>query len=400
MSQEIERIASNEVQEYIFSHSSDDEKKLLLQSREILGMPPALIAQQLAVRRKAETKLPLFFKTKGIVYPPSLNWEQSSSEATGIFKAELVKREIDKEQFKVADLTGGFGIDCLFFSTKATLVDYVEQNISLLELAQHNHNLLGCSNIQYHLNKTEEFLDRCKTKYNLIYLDPSRRDSNTKKVFRLTDCEPKIHDLLPRIFELTEFVLIKTSPLLDIQQGLNELSSVKKVIVVSVNNECKELLFLLQNEFYGEPIIETYNLDKLGNMMQFFSFRFEEEKNIDSGFSEPQTHLYEPNASILKAGAFKLIGEKFGLKKLQVNTHFYTSTSFKEGFPGRVFKIEQLEFDAKNSAEKKANVITRNYPLTAEELKRKLKLSDGGEKYVIGFSSLKKKHVVLATRLV
>jgi len=397
---EIERIAANELQEFIFDHKDADEKKLLLQKSEILGLSSSLVAQQIAIRRKAEIKLPLFYKTNGIVYPPSLNWEQCSSEATGNFKAEIISREIGNGQLKVADLTGGFGIDSFFFSKKAVSVDYIDPDINLLNIAQHNHTLLGYSNIQYHQTKAENFLDQCKTKYDLIYLDPSRRDSGSKKVFRLADCEPNINNLLPRIFGHTEFILIKTSPLLDIQQGLNELSSVNKVIVVSVTNECKELLFLMQNGFSGEPIIETYNLDRLGAVQQLFSFSLEGERNTDSGFGEPQTYLYEPNASILKAGAFKLIGVKFGLQKLHVNTHFYTSTLLKENFPGRVFKIEQLAFEVNSFAEKKANVITRNYPLKAEELKKKLKLSDGGAKYVIGFTSKKKKYVALATRVV
>jgi len=397
---EIERIATKEVQEYIFNHKDVDEKNLILRARKILGISAILVAQQIAGRRKAEQKLPLFYKKRGIVYPPSLNWEQSSSEATGAFKAELVNRELGKDKFKVADLTGGFGIDSFFLRVKAELLDFIEPNLSVLELARHNHNLLGCGNIQYHQSKAEEYFDQCKTKYDLIYLDPSRRDSNIKKVFRLGDCEPSIKNLLPRIFEFTEFVLIKTSPLLDIQQGLNELSAVKKIIVVSVTNECKELLFLMEKGFSREPIIETYNLDKLGDIKQSFSFTFDEERNTESEFSEPKTYLYEPNASILKAGSFKLIGKKFGLQKLNVNTHFYTSNLFKENFPGRIFKIDQLEFDVKNFVEKKANVITRNYPLTAEELRKKLKLSDGGDKYVIGFSSVKKKYVALAIRLV
>ncbi len=168
---------------------------------------------------------------------------------------------------------------------------------------------------------------------------------------------------------------------------------------MSVSNECKELLFLLQNRFSGEPIVETSALDKFGEAKQSFTFTFDDEKNIDSDFSEPLTYIYEPNASILKAGSFKLIGKKFGLQKLQVNTHFYTSTILKEDFPGRIFKIDQVEFNLKTFAEKKANVITRNYPLRTDELRKKLRLSDGGEKYVIGFSSSKKKYVVLATRL-
>ncbi len=397
---EIERIASKEVQEFIFAHQDADEKKLLLQRSETLGLSSSLIAQQIAIRRKAEDKLPLFHETKGIVYPPSLNWEQCSSEATGNFRTEMVSREVGKDKLKVADLTGGFGIDSLFLSKKARSLDYIEPDQNLLEIAQHNHNQLKCSHIQYHNSKAEIFLDRCKPGYDLIYVDPSRRNSTTKKVFRLADCEPNINDLLPRILEFTKFVLIKTSPLLDIQQGLNELTSVKKVIVVSVSNECKELLYLMQKGFSKEPIIETYNLDKLGKIKQSFSFTFDEEKNTNSNFGEPGTYLYEPNASILKAGAFKMIGEKFELQKLHVNTHFYTSSLFKENFPGRIFKIDEVDFDPKNFAEKKANVITRNYPLKAEELKKKLKLSDGGDKYVIGFSAVKKIYVALATRLV
>jgi len=397
---EIERVASSEVQEYIFAHEDVDEKKLLLQRSEVLGLSSSLIAQQISIRRKAEIKLPLFYKTKGIIYPPSLNWEQCSSEATGIFKAEIISREIGHDQIKVADLTGGFGIDSFFLSKKAASVDHIDPNGSLLNIAKHNHSLLGCDNLQYHQTKAEDFLSQCKVKYDLIYLDPSRRDSHSKRIFRLTDCEPNVHNLLPKTYKFSEFVLIKTSPLLDIQQGLNELPSVKKVIAVSVSNECKELLFLTQNGFSGESIIETYNLDKLGFVKQSFSFTFYEERTTNSNFGEPQTYLYEPNASILKAGAYKTIGERFQLQKLHVNTHFYTSILLKENFPGRVFKIDRLEFDAKSFAEKKANVVTRNYPLKAEELKKKLKLADGGEKYVIGFSSVKKKYVVLATRLV
>jgi len=397
---EITRIAQQEVQEYIFSNSIDDEKQLILQRREVLGVSTALIAQQIAVRRKAKVKLPLLFNTKGIVYPPSVNWEQCSSQATGNFKADIISKEIGTAPFKVADLTGGFGMDSFFLSKKAAFIDYIEPDPTLLDIARHNHKLLDSTNIHYHQTTAEKFLDQCKIEYDLMYLDPSRRDMTSKKVYRLTDCQPDVASLLPQIFTFAEFALIKASPLLDLHRGLTELTSVRNIIVVSVNNECKELLFLLQKEFFGEPSIETYNVDKLGVAKQVFAFTFNGERNIISEFGEPQTYLYEPNASILKAGAFKSVGEKFGLQKVHINTHFFTSQSFKPKFPGRVFKIEQLEFKAKNFVEKKANVISRNYPLSAVELKKKLKLSDGGEKYVIGFSGLKKKYVVLATRLV
>ncbi len=259
----MERITTNEAQEYIFAHEGADEKKLILRNRENFGVSASLIAQQIAIRRKAEVKLPLFYKTKGIIYPPSLNWEQCSSEATGNFKAEIVSREIGKGKLKIADLTGGFGIDSFFLSKKAALLDFIEPDNNILEIALHNHYLLGGGNIQYHHSKAEEYLDQCKTKYDLIYFDPSRRDSNTKKVFRLADCEPNANDLLSQIFEFTEFVLIKTSPLLDIQQGLKPLHAVKKVIVVSVSNECKELLFLMQKVFQesrSSKLITSINL--------------------------------------------------------------------------------------------------------------------------------------------
>jgi len=400
LSKEFEKIAGNEIQTYLFRQGEGDIPSLHLRSSEMFGLPFKLLAGQLSARKKAAVKLPSFYQTKGILYPPSVNLEQSSSEPTGNFKAETIVRLIVKSNATVADLTGGFGVDSLFLSRKAAAVDYVEPDRGLLDIARHNLNLMGCANIEYHQTSAKEFLNSCKGTYDLIYLDPSRRDAHSKKVFRLTDCEPDINELLPQIFRFTEFVLIKTSPLLDIQQGLNELRAIKKVIVVSVRDECKELLFLMHKGFSGEPIIETYNLDKFGQVKQSFSFTSDEEKAAASDFSEPLNYLYEPNASILKAGAFKSIGKKFGLQKLQANTHFYTSSLVKENFPGRVFKIDQLEFDPKNFPERKANVVTRNYPLKAEELKKKLKVSDGGEKYIIGFSSARRKYVVLATRLV
>jgi hypothetical protein len=399
LSKEFEKIAGDEIQTYLFDQTENDIPGLQLRHREMFGLPFGLIAEQLNARKKASSKLPFFYGTKGILYPPAINVEQCSSEATGNFKAEIISREIGKIEFKAADLTGGFGIDSLFLSKKAMLLDYLEPDFNLLNIAKHNHNLVGCGNIQYHQGNAEEFIDRCNVTYDLIYFDPSRRDLNSKKVFRLAECQPDIKDLLPQIFKFTEFILIKTSPLLDIQQGLNELTAVKKVMVVSVSNECKELLFLLQKGFTEEPVIETYNIDKFGDANQFLSFTFNEEKNTESDFGEPKTYLFEPNVSILKAGAFKFIGKKWGLQKLHVNTHFYTSNRLEENFPGRIFKIDQIAFNPKNFLEKKANVITRNYPLRADELRKKLKLSDGGERYVIGFSAQKKKYMVLATRL-
>ncbi len=395
--EEIKKVASDEVQEYIFAHTNEDEKKLLLKHKFILGLPAVLIVQQIVARKKAATKLPSFYKTKGIVYPPSLNLEQSSSEATAKFKSEIIRREIG-EKLKAADLTGGLGIDSFFLCGSAESLDYIEQNAELSNIALHNHSLLTTK--IYHHNKTSEDFFRSNSRsYDFIYIDPSRRDSKARKVFSLSDCTPDITQLLPVLLNHTDFILLKASPLLDIKQGLKELNGVKKVIVVSVANECKELLFLIQKDFGGEPWIETYNLDAEGKIKHAFKFNFSEEGEASSNFSGPLKYLCEPNASILKSGAFKSIGIKFELDKIDTNTHLYTSNDLKTDFPGRIFEIEQLSFDSKMLAGRQVNIITRNYPLTPDELKKKLKLRDGGEKFIIAFSGQEKKYLVLAKRL-
>lgn len=395
---EIEKLADALVQNYIASNQHEDETKLLLKHKEMFGLPFGLIANQISIRRKAENKLPLFYNTPGIVFPPSVNFEQCSSEATATLKTKIIFTSLEKKFNRAADLTGGLGVDSYFLSKQFSAFDYVEPNVELLNLARHNHSCFGAAAINYHEQTAEEFLSGVDRPFDLIYLDPSRRDEQKKKVFKLADCTPDVVSLLPKLLTASEYVLIKASPLLDIQMALAELSFVKKIMVVSVANECKELLFLVHRDFRGETFVETYNLSRLGDVLHSFHFSLSEEKSAEPKFGEPQQFLYEPNASILKAGAFRLVGNKFHLQKIHPNTHLYTSTEKIENFPGRVFSIDEWNFHEK-AIQKKANVITRNYPLSAEALKKKLKLADGGEKYVIGFSGLKKKYVVGAIRL-
>src|SRR6185369_14641067 len=247
---ELFRLASNELQEYILTHANEDEKKLLLKNKSVLGLPTPLVAQQIAARREAQSKLPQFYNTKGIVYPPSLNLEQSSSEATAKFKTEIIRKEIG-EKLRGADLTGGFGIDSFYLSQIVETLDYVETNAELLNLVRHNHSLLK-KGVKHHNESAEVFLASSDGKHDFIFIDPSRRDSKARKVFSLSDCSPDVTKLLPLLFSKADFVLLKASPLLDIKQGLKELNGVKKVIVVSVANECKELLFLIKKDFIGE----------------------------------------------------------------------------------------------------------------------------------------------------
>jgi hypothetical protein len=395
----IEKLVEKEVQEFILGHEHDDEKVLVLKHKTILGLPTSLIAEQLSARRKARTKIPLYYNTTNIVYPPGLNLEQSSSEGTALFKLELIKHFLPSH-YKVADVTGGFGIDTFFLSKAFKKAYHVEPNAALQKIAAHNHSLLGAQHIVYKSETAEEFISSLNEKLDCIFIDPSRRSAG-QKVFKLSDCEPNIVELLPRFFERSNYVLIKTSPLLDIQRGISELHGVERVWVVSVDNECKELLFLCNNSFSGETEIIAVNLsDKNQND---FKFTFSKEKSLVSKISEPLSFIYEPNASILKAGAFKSIGELFHLNKIQTNTHLFTSPDLVADFPGRVFQILSPVKEGKEIreifTEGKANIITRNYPLSPEQLKKKLKLNDGGDLYLLAFSGEKKKFMLACNRV-
>jgi hypothetical protein len=399
-SSELLLISTPEVQEYLSANESIDEKKLLLAKKEILGISSSEFAIQIIGRRKAKLKFPSWYLTTSIVYPPSANLEQSSSEATAKFKAELIQSELVHSNLLV-DLTGGFGVDTFFLGKLFSEAIHIEPNETLSAIAAHNHRLLGASIL--HVRQTaEEYLKANTKRADLFFIDPSRR-SESKKVFKLADCQPNIAALQDALFTFSNFILTKASPLLDIQQALRELKHVAKVVVVSVENECKELLLLQKLGFVGEPFIETINLLNEGSVVERFVFTAVEERAATVVFSLPLDYLYEPNASILKSGAFKLVAEKFGLRKLQANTHLYTSPNLFTDFPGRVFKIEALnptlQMVKELLPEGKANVATRNYPLSAQELKKKLKLKDGGGKFVIGFSEEKRKSVVIATRI-
>lgn len=396
----IEKLLRKEVQDFLLEHEQEDEKKLILKYRTLFDLPMGIIADQLSGRRKAKEKLPIYYKTRGIVYPPGLNLEQSSSERTAQFKADLLDKVLNKKNALV-DLTGGFGVDTYLLSKFFSTLYFVEPNESLLSYAQHNHQTLGAENIQYHHCAAEEFLNLFEGKTDCAFIDPSRRNETKQKVFKLSDCEPHVPNLMSTIFQKSGCALVKTSPLLDIQQGINELKHVEMVWVLSVDNECKELLFFCRNGFVEEPTIMAVNLQEGHKDLEF---NFTEEKSVISKFSEPLTYLYEPNASILKAGAFKLMGEKFSLFKLHASTHLYTSKELNQDFPGRIFEIigkvrSNSRILKEIFPEGKANVITRNYPLTTEELRKKTKLKDGGKLYLLGFSGQTEKYLVAAERI-
>lgn len=392
-------VESGEIADFIVRNQREDESKLLLRHKEVSGVPMPLVVYQLSGRRKAKTKLPTYYDRSGIVYPPGLNLEQSSSEKTAELKARILA-EVSRPAARIIDLTGGFGIDSYFFASVFSQVEYVEPDVVLAWIASHNHSILGAGNLTYHTTFAEQFLSRDLDPVDAVYIDPSRR-KNAGKVVLLRDCEPDVVKLQSRIFEISQFLLIKTSPLLDISAAVRELSHVTRVYIVSVDFECRELLFLCQVGFTGEPHICTVHINR--DVTETFDFRLSEEKVTDAPYGPVLRFLYEPNPSLMKAGAFRSIARAFNISKIHPNSHLYSSDTLLKNFPGRVFEV--LSRVPRNGRglegflpEMKANVVVRNYPLSAEQLKKKLRLSDGGSDYVIGTTSQTEGKLVLRAR--
>ena len=385
------------VQKYIKDHEDDDEKELLLRHKSILGLPARMIAEQIIGRRKAKLKLPEIYRCDNLLYPPSLNIEQCSSEATARFKSQLIKGA------SMVDLSGGFGIDSYYFSKVMDKLTYVEPDENLLEIAKHNHQQLGSTNISHIGSTAEAFINGCISTFDYCYIDPSRRKNN-QKVFKLADCSPDVPTLLPLLQRNCKTIILKASPLLDIQQGIRDLQNVKGVFIVAVDNECKELLFLIEPGYHDLAKYITVDINHEGQIENQFEFSLSEEQNAEVHYSDPLTYLYEPFSSLMKAGAFKLLTRRFDLRKLAVNTHLYTSEKPNLSFPGKIFLVDALtKADAKSLRkllpDRKANVLTRNYPLSAASLKQKLGVKDGGPNFLIGFSGKHKKFLALAHRI-
>ena len=342
------------------------------------------LLQQVEGRERTADKLPTFAAIDDWWYPVRLSCEQCSSEETAKYKAQLVESQKSKVESRFVDLTGGYGVDTYFISEQFVQTDYVEQNEELCRIAAHNFcqptpTLPKGKEIRVHHCTSEEFL-KTAGQYDLIFLDPARRDSYGGKVFRLEDCTPNVVALLPTLLSHGKRILLKLSPMLDITQAVNALSQIKwDIHVVAIKNEVKEVLLLSG----GTGQITAIDLAKKD---QAFVFTKEEEQNCSLEIRDwtLENYLYEPNAAILKAGAYKLIAQKYGLSKLDVNTHLYVSDTLVTDFPGRVWQIKDEGMRDERMKGSQVNILCRNYPLTPEQLKKKLHLRDGGTVYVIG----------------
>ncbi|MFY0631596.1 MAG: class I SAM-dependent methyltransferase [Flavobacteriaceae bacterium] len=371
-----ERILHQDVQDYIDQHLKSNITQLILKGSPFNDISIQELAHQIVSKQKCEKKLPSWFQTKNIYYPPKLNIEQTSSELTAEYKSSLVSGK------RIIDITGGFGVDTFYFSKRFETVTHCEINVPLSEITTHNFKKLGVENVETLSKDGLECLRGSSENFDVIYVDPSRRNDQKGKVFLLRDCEPNIPDNIDVLFEKSEVVLLKNSPILDIKSAINELKYVKEIHIVAINNDVKELLFLMQKGYQGSIEVSTLNFKK--EATQEFTFTYGSDSS--SYYSLPQKFIYEPNAAILKSGGFHHITSTFDVYKLHQHSHLYTSEVLID-FPGRTFQItEVLPYDKKKIKrflkENKANITTRNFPKTVAQIRKELKIKDGGDNYL------------------
>ncbi len=385
-------LLKSDIQDFIFNNTNLDPAGVSLGKSPFPGVSPGELAGQLGARKKAQTKLPFWYAQKGIYYPPLLNLEQASSEGTARYKADLVRGET------LLDLTGGSGVDTYFFREAIREIHYVEQNSALAEIAAHNFRVLGATNIVTHVGDGMELLEGNrlgKARWDWIYLDPSRRQKNRSKVFLLEDCDPPLPDVLLPLFRASPDLLVKTSPMLDIAEGIRLMGNVREVHVVSVGNEMRELLWWLQKGYEGEAVRVAVDLKETGRPLRFTASG---EAAANAEYHAPMRYLYEPNAAVLKAGAFKTVAIHHGLAKIHPHTHLYTSDSLVE-FPGRRFEIvENLLYKPGKLPYEKANVSVRNFPESVAVLRKRNRIRDGGATYLFFIRSLDESLRVLECR--
>lgn len=365
---------------FILEHDSADTGKLLLSAGQYPEIDVNMAVRCIEARKKLKHKIPLWFSYPSLKFPFPLALEQCSSETSARYKSRFLP-----SKGRVGDLTGGLGIDSYFFSLYCAEVEYFEKNPLLVDAASYNFKELSTHNIKVnHSNINVSFIDnQIVNKYDLIYLDPSRRSDKGERIYSITECEPNFLELKDAIFSKTERILLKVSPMADISSTLKLLPETTQLHVLSVENECKELLFLLEKGANQEALITAVNIEK--EKEESFNFTLSSEKGATATFmkSSDYRYLYEPNKSILKSGAFISLSSSFHLDKIAPSTHLYLSEELVEGVPGRTFRIlEILDFNKRGIAHLKenypgGNVIARNFPLSSEALRKRLAIPEG-----------------------
>ncbi|MGN7990646.1 class I SAM-dependent methyltransferase [Pedobacter sp. 22226] len=389
------KLLAKSVQNYINANLSADVNQIALAKSPFEGVTSAELATQITAKKKSEKKLPTWFNTENIYYPPVLSIEQTSSEVTANYKSKLVKGNT------LIDITGGFGIDSYYFSKKVQEIIHCEINPELSEIAQHNADALEAKNIKFRADDGIAYIQNIDEAFDTIYVDPARR-AEKGKVFMLKDCTPDVVGNLDALLKKSSRIIIKTAPLLDISAGLAELRQVSEIHILSVKNECKELLWVIDRGFDQDTKIIAATLNN--GIEKDFSFyrsaangavQFAEKLNIGD-------FLYEPDAALLKSGAFNLIGSTYNLLKLHPQTQLFTSDAINKVFAGRIFKIDAIlnTAELKKAGNLKGNVIVRNYPAKAEELVKKYKIKADQEQFLIFTKVANGENVILKASII
>ncbi|MEE9350240.1 MAG: RsmD family RNA methyltransferase [Flavobacteriaceae bacterium] len=381
-------ILHKDVQDFITKNLNADITKLILKGSPFTAVSIQEIANQIVSKKKSQFKLPTWFKAENIYYPNKLNIEQTSSEITAKYKSEIVKGNV------LIDLTGGFGVDCLAFSKQFKTVTHCEIDAVLSQIVAHNYQALEVNNITTVSGDGIHFLKNNNQQFDVIYIDPSRRDEVKKRVFLLQDCLPNLPENLKSLFKYSKMILVKTAPLLDITAAVNELNFVKEIHIIAVNNDVKEVLYLLEYNYTGEIQYKTINFKKA--IIETFDFIYKDEI---ANFSLPKKYLYEPNAAILKSGGFNAIATQLNMYKLHQHSHLYTTDVLLE-FPGRRFKIAHtIPYNLKTLKRiintSKANISIRNFPESVAKIRQRTKLKDGGDVYLFFTTNCNNEKVIV-----
>lgn len=386
--------------EFIRIHADEDVRQLAFLGKKNPEVDMAYALDQIAGRQKARVKIPSWASIDGIVYPPHISMEQCSSEQTARYKARIAG-----EGAMLVDLTAGYGVDMAFMSAGFKQAVHVEMQPQLCAISSENYKLLGLNHVQVVCNDGVGYLHQMEHA-DLIFIDPARRDQHGARTYGIADCTPNVLEIIDEMLEKADRVLIKLSPMLDWQKAVSDVGCVSEVHIVSVANECKELLLEVKNGKGEKVKVFCVNND------QVFSYEIGEPHPLTSSPSHPftlsplhpLTFLYEPNASVMKAGCFQLIEQRFGVTQPDANSHLFLSEQKVEGFPGRGFVIERISTMNKRELKDalagidKANIATRNFPLSVADLRKRLKLKDGGDVYIFATTDAKKGHLLFICR--
>lgn len=386
------------MRQYISQHRDDNVNALALRPVPE-GVDRTFALQQIEGFQRAKVKLPLWASTPDILFPVRLSMEQCSGEETARYKGMQVSRLLSKDSCcTMADLTAGFGVDFTFLSHHFERAIYVERNEALCEIARHNLPKLSprCA-VTVVQGDGVEYLDTLEH-VNLLFLDPARRDVNGAKVVAISDCEPDLTQLEDTLVERADVVMVKLSPMLDIRLVMQQLHYIQEVHIVAAGGECKELLLILKKEV--DAPVTFYAV----NGAQQLVFTHEEEANATVTYAcNPEQYLYEPNAAAMKSGAYRLLSSRYGVKKLHPDSHLYTSEQLVPDFPGRIFAVDAYSGFGKKEIKtllpgiKKANLTARNFPISVAELRKKLKLAEGGDIYLFATTQYENRHILIRT---